>query len=505
MTLSISRLLRYPMFSLIRNMYLLRPLSGVILLLVLAAHVSASPWISVGETRLKQHLHLLNDTGVINLSLTTWPIMWADVEKAIKSVDGVSLNVAQRNALQELRFELRFQTKKEMKRSLELAASSSRTVFRDFDSKEFEKGRLSHHFDWDGESMAFKLQANATTDPGEDLLETQFYGSYIAGVMGEWVLGVGAIDRWWGAGNQSSLILTNNARPVPALFFRTKQSQQFETPLLSWLGDWHFTSFIGQLESNRVIPEAKLTGIRFTFQPFDDLEIGLSRAMMWGGDGRSDSISTFFKSLTSQGENTSEQAGNQLAGYDVRYSFLRTPAYGMAVYAQMIGEDEAGYLPSKFVVQAGLEANFSLLSGNNLNLFLELTDTTAGAIGGKQFDTAYEHSVYKTGYRHRGRAIAATYDNDAKVLAFGLSHHQLEHAQSVSAVLSYLKLNDDGSAGSNTVTGTAVDLYQLSLAYQRLALGGKLKLVAQYLSELPVLLEDQHNKLAVSAAWTYRF
>jgi hypothetical protein len=138
-------------------------------------------------------------------------------------------------------------------------------------------------------------------------------------------------------------------------------------------------------------------------------------------------------------------------------------------------------------------------------MFFEHSNTTAGAIGGKQFNTAYSHSVYKTGYRHRGRAIGASYDNDAKVLAFGLSHHQMHLAQSVSAVLSYMQLNDDGSAGGNTVSATAVDLYQLNLAYQRLALGGNLKLSMYYLSELPVLVEDEHEKLSVSAAWTYRF
>jgi len=491
----------------LKNLVLLRHcLNAVVLTFLLASSVLASPWISVGETRLKQHLHLLNDTGVIAVSLTTWPVMWADVEKALKTVDEYSLNLAQKNALRELRFELGYQTKKEMKRSLEISAASSRTLFRDFDSKQYEKGRISHHFDWDGETMAFKLQANLSTDPGDDTFESQLYGSYIAGVMGEWVLGVGAIDRWWGAGNQSSLILTNNARPVPGLFFRTKQSQQFETPLLSWLGDWHFVSFIGQLEGSRVIPEAKLTGMRFTFQPFDDLEIGLSRAMMWGGDGRKENLSAFWKSLTSQGENEiGSDSGNQLAGYDLRYRLLNKAEFGFSAYAQLIGEDEAGYLPAKFMAQFGLESNIALASGNNLNSFIEYTNTTAGALGSAQPNVAYGHSQYQTGYRHRGRSLGATYDNDTKVIALGLSHHQLKSAQSISAVVSYMQLNTDGAVGSNTVSAAAIDLYQLSLAYQRLAFGGNLRLGLNYLSELPVLLEDEFEEFSVSAAWMYRF
>jgi hypothetical protein len=471
-------------------------------LMLFSANTLASPWISVGETRLKQHLHVLNDTGAISISLTTWPMMWADVDKAIALVDEYQLNTAQKNALRELRFELRYQTKKEMKRSAELAAASSRTLLRDFDSKHYEKGRISQHFDWDGERMSFKLQANLTTDPGDDTFESHLYGSYLAGTFGEWVLGVGAIDRWWGAGHQSSLILSNNARPVPGVFFRTKQSQHFETPLLSWLGEWHFVSFLGQLESDRVIPEAKLTGMRFTFQPLADLEIGLSRAMMWGGEDRSENVSAFWKSLTSQGENeTGSESGNQLAGYDFRYRFLQDDAVSLSVYAQMIGEDEAGYLPAKFMRQLGVETNVALSSGSSLNAFAEYSDTTAGSVG----DVAYEHSQYRSGYRHRGRVIGASVDNDAKMLSFGISHHQLRSAQSLAAVVSYIKLNEDDRAGGNTLSADALDLYQLSAAYQRLLLGGNLSLKVNYLSELPALIENDFEKVSVSTAWNYRF
>jgi hypothetical protein len=477
-------------------------LKRVAVLMLFSANTLASPWISVGETRLKQHLHLLNDTGAISISLTTWPIMWADVDKAIATVDEYHLNSAQKNALRELRFELRYQTKKEMKRSVELAASSSRTLLRDFDSKQYEKGRISQHLDWDGESMSFKLQANLNTDPGDDTYESHLYGSYLAGTFGEWVLGVGAIDRWWGAGHQSSLILSNNARPVPGVFFRSKQSQQFETPLLSWLGEWHFISFLGQLESNRVIPEAKITGMRFTFKPLADLEIGLSRAMMWGGEDRDENLSAFWKSLTSQGENEiGSESGNQLAGYDFRYRFLKKDTASLSVYAQMIGEDEAGYLPAKFMQQLGFETNIALASGSSLNAFLEYTDTQAGSAG----DVAYEHSQYRSGYRHRGRAIGASVDNDAKVLSLGLGHHRLASAQSVSAVISHIQLNDDDSAGGNTLTPNALDLYQLAIAYQRLLLGGNLNLRLNYLSELPLWLKDEYEKVAVSAVWHYRF
>ncbi|WP_231877363.1 capsule assembly Wzi family protein, partial [Oleiphilus sp. HI0043] len=219
-----------------------------------------------------------------------------------------------------------------IKKSLEVTAGSARPLLRDFGSFQQEKGEIHKTMEGDSESFAFRLQANVMTDPGDDAVQTDFYGSYLAGVLGgrdgNWVLGVGAVDQWWGAGSQSSLILTNNAEPVPSVFLRTKQGQTFETPLLSWLGEWQFVSYIGQLESERTIPEAKLTGMRFTFRPLKGLEFGMSRAMQWGGEGRDEDLSTFWKSLTSQGENTAKQAGNQLAGFDVRYGFALTDTLG---------------------------------------------------------------------------------------------------------------------------------------------------------------------------------
>ena len=64
--------------------------------------------------------------------------------------------------------------------------------------------------------------------------------------------------------------------------------------------------------------------------------------MQWGGEGRDEDLSAFWKSLSSQGENTSEQSGNQIAGFDARLNFNLTESLPSAIYAQYIGEDEAG-------------------------------------------------------------------------------------------------------------------------------------------------------------------
>jgi len=473
-------------------------------LLFSASLTYASPWIDVGDDRLRNNLHMLNDSGVMPMSLTTWPIMWADVKEALKQVKHKGLNLSQKNAIRELEFELRHEARQGVKRSIELSAASSRAMFRGFSSNYREQGEIHKTFDWDGKDLAVKLQSNITTDPGEDDIELQLDGSYIAGTLGQWVLGVGAIDRWWGPGTQSNLILTNNARPVPALIFQTKRAQHFDTAWLSWLGDWHFVSFLGQMESNRVVPEAKLTGMRLTLKPFSNLEIGLSRTMQWGGEGREENLNAFWKSLTSQGENTSEQSGNQIAGFDARLNFNLTESLPSAIYAQYIGEDEAGYLPAKFVIQVGGESTYALASGDSLKGFAEYTNTTSDALGAEIPNVAYEHSVFQTGYRYRGRVLAATFDNDATVFTLGGAYQQSE-GQLSKLSLSYMELNDDGVQAGNTVSSGAQALYYIEAHHQRFFLGGRLKLGVSYQSEELNTAQEDIDQTSVFTSWEYRF
>ena len=231
------------------------PISTMLLYFAVGSvHVSASPWIEASDQRTRQNLEFLNDAGVMPIGVTTWPLMWRDVSRALERVDHSRLNAAQSRALNELSFELRYQSSEVVKRSIKVSASNSRTIFNDSADQGAEKGMLVHRFDADGDHLSLRLQGNLVSDPGEDTIETYLDGSYLAGAIGNWVVGVGAIDRWWGPSSNTSLILSNNARPIPALQFRSQGEQTFDTPWLAWIGPWSCTSFVGRLESSRVIP-----------------------------------------------------------------------------------------------------------------------------------------------------------------------------------------------------------------------------------------------------------
>ena len=127
-----------------------------------------------------------------------------------------------------------------------------------------------------------------------------------------------------------------------------EQSTAFETPWLSWLGQWGFTAQMAQLESTRVIPDALLWSTRVNFRPLQQLEIALSWSAQWAGDGQPSSASDFIDIVTGEAacidgtttcdDELKSKIGNQLAGIDIRWSdTLFSQPY--AIYASTIGED----------------------------------------------------------------------------------------------------------------------------------------------------------------------
>ncbi len=61
----------------------------------LTATVSAEPWAGPGDTRLRNDLQLLNDSGVINIPLTAWPVAWGDIQSGLSDtkIRGLSQDV----------------------------------------------------------------------------------------------------------------------------------------------------------------------------------------------------------------------------------------------------------------------------------------------------------------------------------------------------------------------------------------------------------------------------
>lgn len=458
-------------------------LASLAMMIFTISEVRAGPWVEAGDKRLRHHLTVLADAGVLNVPITTWPLSWGAVMEQLSPVRAEQLDWS----LEYLNFSFG-QAQQSAQSKHFLSWQSDPTVIADFGLNRREEQELGGEIDWVGYQLALKLRGSwvpNASDGGESRLD----GSYFAGLVGNWVLGVGAIDRWWGPGWQSSLILSNNARPVPALMLQRIYADPFALPLLHHLGPWTFTGFVGQLESARTVSDAKLVGARFSFKPAQALEVALSRTAQWGGERRPENLSSFWDlmlgndNVGDNGIDADNQPGNQLGSIDVRWGGMPL-GQPSAIYIQAVGEDESNGLPSKTLHLVGAETAW-LTNDLQSRFMLEYSDTSVSS--GARFNTAYEHSLYQSGYRYKGRPMAASFDNDTEALTFKADHY-FANGDAFSWSVSRLNLNRDGAQVGYTDGGSvfgqaATSVDYLALEFSRSWARWQLAVGAHHFSE----------------------
>jgi hypothetical protein len=165
-----------------------------------------------------------------------------------------------------------------------------------------------------------RLRVNAEKDPiidnGHDV---NVEGSYLAGKLwNQWLI-AGQIPTYWGPGHEGSLIRGDASRPVYGLTMQRAEQQAFETKWLSWIGPWQYQAFAGQLD-DYAIPDAKLLGFRLTAQPLPYLELGASRILQWGGEGRQKVLTALWNAIKGNDnfDDGDLDKSNQIAGFDAR-------------------------------------------------------------------------------------------------------------------------------------------------------------------------------------------
>lgn len=482
----------------------------VLLLLGLAVVESATagPWLDPGDTGLRHDLQLLADHGVIGTPLTVWPLSWGDIAAQINGRDQVP--EAAIGALARVRSRLRSEA---LSGGLHLGAEASlgteARLIRDFEDLPRQKGEIAAGLDWTGDRTAVRLVAQFVADPDDDR-ELRADGSYAGLALGNWMLAAAMTDRWWGPGWQGSMILSNNARPIPAFTIDRNSTAPFESKWLHWIGHWDFTTLWGFLESDRAVPDARFFGMRFTARPARWLEIGLSRTATWCGEGRPCGFDTFIDLLAGKdnaGDNVSaeDEPGNQLAGYDLRLTGAGFDV-PVALYAQRIGEDEQDLAPSLFLTQAGIETWGGLGTLGDYRLYLEVADTLCGGniTGDGTPDCAYEHSIYQTGMRYRGRSIGHSLDNDAEVWTLGAMLN-VDAGNTWVASLAAGDLNREGEPGTtNTVAAVETRYRSASLVHRRRLSFGELQGAVGYENFDNRVTGATDEEWRVSLTWRHR-
>ncbi len=442
----------------------------------LSVQAQAEPWSGPGDTRLRNDLQLLNDTGMTNLPLTAWPIPWGDINNSTAGLDVSRLS----RQVQDAYLRVRQRAREEMfsgavNYRFGAAAASEPRIIRSFEHTPREEGEVGVGLSWVGSRFAVNLNA-ALVDMPLDGDEVRPDGTYIGAAIGNWMLSAGWQERWWGPGRDGSMILSTNARPLPSIGIQRNLSIASMSKWFRWMGPWTLTSFMGLLDDERVIDDGLLWGIRGSFRPTRGLEIGLSRTAQWCGTDRDCSLKAFLRVLNgndNRGANVDleDEPGNQLAGIDVRWALPRQ--LPVALYMQWIAEDtrRTGAQLHQWLEQVGVEY-WGVTGGVSHRTHFEIADTSCrrGSLGEGSVvsNCAYNNSIFQTGFRYKGRSIGHPMDGDGRSYSLGSTWVQpAGHTWSFS--LRRIEINRVGIPDArHTVSATPQDLTDVQLSYRRL-------------------------------------
>jgi hypothetical protein len=233
-------------------------------------------------------------------------------------------------------------------------------------------------------------------DEGNRLLDTHIEAGYkFASVQ------AGRISTWYGPGRNGALILTNNAAPYPGIRIHNPEP----IPLAGWfsfLGNVQYDVFAARMEKKQPFSRSMLVGTRFAARPKSWLEIGLSRVLHYGGEGRSNGISEFL--TTYGGNNDPADRSNTLAGYDITLTlpFRYQP---LQAYWDRAGEGDNRLLSTGFPWPSQWGNIFGLyfprfLGSSRVDLRAEYADNFSGHARTADW---YSHGAYP--HRYRGDVL----------------------------------------------------------------------------------------------------
>lgn len=479
----------------------------------MSASVNAEPWVKPDDYGLRADIQRLADAGVILAPVTTYPLMWKSFISDVQSMPLEQLSPSLQDAL--LRVKHRYKSENSSSHSLQLSAfaATDPIIATSFGATNTQETELSAAYAYLGDNFAAKVAINYRKDGKKCLVDgkttddivtneqaltdcndTSLDDSYLAYRLGNWIFRAGAVEQFWGPGVDNSLIMSGNAKPLPALSVTREKSTAFETPWLSWIGQWGFTAQMAKLETTRVVSDTLLWSTRVNFRPIQQLEVALSWSAQWAGDGQRGSAGDFIDVITGQttcidgnvncDSQLESKIGNQLAGIDIRWSdTLFNQPY--AVYASTIGEDASSqFKPADRAYLFGVQTTQRLYD-QNLLINVEYIDTGVSCQADSISENCYyEHSTYKSGYRYHGRTIGSTYDNDAQSVVLTLLG-QLSNGDDWQVKLRSVDYNSDNRDLypnnpdlGNTITKIGFNSKQLEMRYRMLSMGGRVTLGA---------------------------
>jgi hypothetical protein len=263
--------------------------------------------------------------------------------------------------------------------------------------------------------QAIKNFGNITTNltlSSDKKRNLMFDQSFIEVKNNNKLFGIGKINRNWSFSPVTSLILSKNARQSESIYFYWENYENRKNILTSLTGPISFEAFNTFPSKSKDINNSMLLGVRATIEPIENLKFEIAKTSQWGGDGSQNNLSTFSNAIignSNEGENSNI---NQMAGFGISFE-TKTMGIPLKIYSQLIGEDEAGNLPSCYIGLIGGELKLpksALFSRIGFEFLDTRTDTSEEGNCGP--NTAYNNGYHA--YTNYGKTLGTSIDTEGK-------------------------------------------------------------------------------------------
>jgi hypothetical protein len=171
---------------------------------------------------------------------------------------------------------------------------------------------------------------------------------------------------------------------------------------------------------------------------------------------------------------------------------------------QAIGEDEANFMPSKYLGLFGAET-WGGWGERSWRAHVEYADTACDFHSSPpDFACGYRHSIYTDGYQFRDRSIGHSLDGDSEQLAFGAILVNGD-GRSWEIAGQSAKVNRASAGPLHSVARFATRIGSADVYHRRLLLGGGLKLGIGYEERSSSVTGLKTNDLRGFAEWSRQF
>lgn len=251
----------------------------------------------------------------------------------------------------------------------------------------------------------------------------RFTDAYVALNVADWELTAGIQSLWWGPDYGTSLMMSNNASPMPMLRVGRVTPYRFPHGPLTWIGEIKNTFFIGSVKGwtylrgsypdfpligngvQLINPQPYTWGDKFVLKPTPNLEFAISVGVLWAGYTRPATIQTWTHTFSLGGNNQPVEPGKRYTGASFSY---RIPGLRnwLMLYADGLANDEPS--PISYARQSAWNPGIympKLPLLKNMDLRVEGVYTNVPNYPGMA--PYYNNAHYALGYRNDGQLIGS--------------------------------------------------------------------------------------------------